>query len=118
MKTTIAIFLILFSISAAADEWTEADTQRQIIFTALSIVDAQYTKDIKTRPDLEEKNPILGRHPSNGRINAYFSAVIIGHAVISYALPADLRSKWQQAGILIEIAADVNNFNMGLSVGF
>jgi hypothetical protein len=112
------LFLFLVSFSAVADEWTTEDTYYQTAFTVLTVIDARYTQDIVRHSNQEEKNPILGNHPSNSRINTYFSTVLVSHAVIAYLVPSDIRRKMQQAGIAVELGADVNNFNMGLSIGF
>jgi len=43
----------------------------------------------------EERNPILGKHPSVGKVDTYMAISTVGNAVIAYTLPHPYRRYWQ-----------------------
>ena len=65
-----------------------------------------------------EINPLLGDHPSIGRVNAYFLACGITHALITAALPARWRPYWQGAGIVLEVSFVAHNAALGVHFDF
>ena len=129
MKTIIAIItVILFTLTAdAADKWTTADTAWQASAMALMAADWGQTRYISKHPEYYETNPILGRHPSTGRVNLYFLGVMIVHPVVSYLLPAKAqvfgfdinpRRIWQAGTIIVELGCVGNNARLGIGFSF
>jgi hypothetical protein len=49
-----------------------------------------------------EKNPIMGSHPSQGKINVYFPAVMAAHYAGYKALPDDYKLPYALGSALIE----------------
>jgi hypothetical protein len=117
MKTLLTLLLILPAF-ANADDWTTADTQRELVFAALMVADVAQTHDIARHPNMEEANPILGKHPSNAKINVYFAASMVSQYLIAQALPEDYRHAWQYAGIGFEFAIVQNNYKLGIRADF
>jgi hypothetical protein len=105
-----------------ADEWTRADTHREIAYHVVAWMDAATTADIKNHDDIEEKAPItrqvIGKNPSNGEVVAWFAATSVVHYGISRALPKPYRKYWQYVTIGVESAMVVNNVSLGLRWGF
>lgn len=54
-----------------------------ILSTVLLMVDWGQTREISTNPLYKEHNVTIGENPSVKRVDLYFSAVIIGNALIS-----------------------------------
>jgi len=117
MKNLLTLLLILPAF-ANADDWTPADTQRELVFAALMVADAAQTHDIARHLDLAEANPILGKHPSNAKINVYFGTIMAAQYLIAQALPAEYRHAWQYAGIGFEFAIVQNNYRLGIRADF
>ena len=123
MRLILLLFLLFSSTAFAGDwgsgdRWTTGDTVRQLVYTGLTLADWNQTrKFLKHNEDTKscnafgnvdpcvfysETNPILGPHPTQGRLNVLVGAAIIGHAAISYLLPPDWRHGWQYIWIGIE----------------
>jgi len=121
MIRTLSVFAFYFLLShtlAHANDWTGTDTAFQVTYSIVHILDWGQTLDIENRPGIIETNPILGEHPSRSDINIYMASTLIGHAVVSYALPQGWRRAWQAAGIGLELAMLGNNYRLGLRMGF
>lgn len=115
---TLALILLLFSTTAHA-EWSEKDTQRQLIFTGLAALDWGQTRYIAKHPDeYYERNPLLGAHPTTGRVDGYFTSSILLHWGISAMLPDKWRKYWQYTGIAVETGAVANNYSLGIRLDF
>lgn len=113
----------------SVDDWSITDTYRESAFVALSIIDWRQTMDIAKHPqtcganqkcdsELVETSEILGEHPSNAQINAYFSLGITAHVIVALLLPENFRAPWQAAGIVLEGYYVAHNFRVGLSASF
>lgn len=125
VATKVATAMVLFLLVASpslADEWTTADTAREVTYLALHVVDWGQTLDIENHPDLRETNPILGSHPSRGEINTYFIATGLLHPIVSYGLrkyaPDGWVQAWQYVTIGVELGAVGNNASIGIGFGF
>ena len=103
----------------AADPWTRQDTYREIAALTLRTIDWKTTRDIARNPDKYiEANPLLGDHPSIGKVNTFFVLTTIIHPVISYYLPRDYRTVFQYISIGISGTAATVNLWSGLKVRF
>jgi hypothetical protein len=100
-----------------SDDWTKTDTAREVVWMILHAVDWGQTLEIARHPDdFREMNPILGTHPTVGRVNLYMGAWALAHPAISYLLPGDWRKTWQYLTIGVSFTSTANNFNLGLRV--
>lgn len=135
MKKWLFIIILLFSSCASNHPWTRGDSIRQGVALAAIGIDWMQTRKIameKTsttytehsngssslvyngRPKWNENNPLLGKHPSIGRVNAYFLGSMIGNTAIAYFLPSGWRESWQYLTIGWEGAFITINFNHGI----
>jgi len=124
MKWTLILSVALLAEPAAAhDPWTLLDTTLEASGAALQLVDWSTTLN-DARPKywdgerwviaVESWNPILGRRPSEAKVNVYFAGTLLAHAAIAYALPRPWRTLWQVAWIGMEADADAYNVAGGL----
>jgi hypothetical protein len=114
----VAVIILVYSNSYASD-WSKVDTALQITYSALHVIDWGQTLDIAKHPkDWSETNPILGKHPSISKVNSYFAATLVGHAVVSYLLPKPYRRIWQCMWIGIEAGYVTHNYSVGINVRF
>lgn len=105
--------------SAYASDWTRGDTIREVSWEVLHVIDWGQTLEIARYPyRYSEYNPILGKHPSVGKVNLYMGAWVILHPVISYLLPKDYRKVWQYISIGVSAGCVGKNFSAGIGVRF
>lgn len=110
---------IMFAINVQASEpFTKTDTVLQTISQASLVIDWGQTLDIKNHEWMYERNPILGKHPSDSKINAYFVGAIIGNQLMAQYLEGNNRRIWQVAIIAIQTITITENHQLGLSVNF
>ena len=118
LRFIAVIILVLFPVIAHA-EWNSGDTAREIVWQGLHVVDWGQTLEIARNPiDYHEVNPVIGRHPSVGKVNIYMLSSAIIHAGISYVLPDKVRPYWQYFSIGVSGACMARNLNIGLGVRF
>jgi len=114
-----AVFLSLNGCATTNREWSREDTYRQVAVTSLMMVDYFQTMEIARNPDkYHENNPILGEHPSEAEVTAYFLMSYAVTSGISIMLPDNFRPWWQYLIIGVEGGAVANNFSIGLGFGF
>ena len=107
-------------------EWTTTNTAMEVSLLALGIIDV--TQTIKfldmshTDPEwaCEERNPVLGPHPSRRRLWGTFAYSIAVHAIVAAALPHPYRDVWQGVVLGIESANVATNayFVGGVKLSF
>lgn len=118
MKILI-LLLALFSVSAQADEWREADIWREAGFMALLATDLKQTHEIAANPHTYfERNPILGEHPDSAQVNTYFSSVVVAHYGVARILPHEWREIFQYVTIGVESRSVFRNFSLGIGGTF
>ena len=123
MKRILLSFIIILALPnlslAWKDDWTKADTIREVAWQVIHVIDWGQTLEIARQPDkFYELNPIMGKHPSVGKVNAYMAISAITHAGISYVLPKKYRVYYQWITFSVSSACIINNFNVGLRVKF
>lgn len=110
------------ALDLVPENWTKADTARQIAYTAVLAIDAGQTADIKNHDDIAEQNPVavamIGENPTTGATAAYFVGAGIVHYAISASLKPKHRKVWQNVSLSFNSAIVANNFRIGLSWGF
>lgn len=116
-------FIVLFLISfpALADEWTSADTYREVAFDSILIVDYMQTRWFLKHSEFGyyEVNPLLGnKHPSADRVAIACVATGLLHYGIAKALPQDWRAGFQYVSIGFEGAVVAHNFQIGIKMDF
>ncbi len=101
---TVAFILLCFSPANALDEITWDQIGLEAAYLTLHCIDWGQTLNIADNPDRywEAVNPILGKHPSRGRVNLYFAATAMAHIAGTILLPSRYRYLWQGVAIGIE----------------
>jgi hypothetical protein len=121
MKIIQTLFFILAAANAhgiLASELTPLEEKRELLVYSTLLLDAAQTLDIKNHPDLYETNPLLGRHPSDGKIAAYFIGAGFAHNAITKKLPTEYRAAWQYGWAALEIVTIVRNRQLNLRFNF
>jgi hypothetical protein len=99
MKATLSLVsLLLFAIPCFSQEKPDTPKPNRRIFivgvSALAV--SKVADSLSTRSLLDrggwENNPILGRHPSSGRISGYMAATFIGESTTFYFTERNHRS--------------------------
>jgi len=83
---------------------------------ALGLWTADYgqTRSIPSHPQFYETNPIIGKHPNEGRINTYFA---LGYAVIPF-LHYQLGNKYTFVVVAMEANTVRHNAKLGIKFNF
>lgn len=92
------------------------------------VFDAALTADMLTTADIHntkwvETNPLLGEHPSAGKIAAYGAGVALIHAAITYEMvsndvPKPIIYVWELIGIGVEVSYTAHNYRLGCKMRF
>ena len=119
----ITILMLLIPPTVNAAEWFSPLTPKDYAYiaadTALLAADWSQTRRIAAHPDTYyEHNSILGRHPSAGRVNAYFALAELSYVVTAKAIPASWRPYFHIGLAVVEAANVTRNAKLGLGLGF
>ena len=110
------LLLLLLAQPVQASElkwdWNAFDYSLQGIFIATLVVDRAQTIDIASHG--RERNPILGKSPSIGKINTYFLSCAVLHTGLMAIIPRPFRNPIQGFSILIESSVIHGNYEMGI----
>lgn len=105
--------------AVAGDAWSEDQLRMGAALAAATVVDWAQTRYIADNPDrFHETNPIVGRHPSIGRVDRYFATSVLVGAVVLDALPSEYRDYALKAGLVLEVLVVSNNARIGVGVKF
>ena len=102
-------------------KWTEEEKNKELLYLLLHGLDWAQTRTIAKNPNkYSEINPILGRHPSTGRVNNYFLATGLGHLGLNDMLNYPQYRKWfQNSTIGLEaLITPRNKFKFGIGATF
>ena len=112
---------------STSSTWRPVDTAREAVWMGVTLIDYGQTLNIASHPERwEEKNPILGKHPSRSQVNAYFAASALFHPAVSAVLPTDAcvgpicdwRAAWQWMTISVEAGVVGHNYSLGVKTDF
>ena len=112
MKTLIiSAILILSCTVSGAGELTPAQKKGEILFQILNVADIGLTMKALDQPNVREMNPILGEHPSDGKLALFGISVGILHYVgTRYVFKsAKSRKYWLWGTNIIKAGAVGNN---------
>ena len=127
----LVVVLMLAGANATADvgdarldqryfrDWEQTDTVLLATALTASALDWAQTRYIARHPDrFHEINPILGRHPSVGRVDAYFA--LCGLAAVGLtAVLSKTHRRWFLAGVtVVETAFVLHNDGIGIKARF
>jgi hypothetical protein len=117
-KFLLSILIATSAQTAFADELTPLEQKRELLVYSTLLLDAAQTLDIKNHPDLYERNPLLGRHPSDLKIGAYFIGAGFAHLAVTKQLPTEYRAAWQYGWAAFEVATIIRNRKLNLRFNF
>lgn len=128
MKPLLALLTCILLISCAGRQpLTKSQWVGEAAWQAIHVIDWGQTLNIADNPDYHEKNPLIGRHPSRGKVNLYMGASAIIHPIITYLLPEDykvlginIHPRWLWIGGTITTSGlcVINNNAIGLKANF
>jgi hypothetical protein len=112
MKFLILIILLLPCTTHAMDT---QDIMLESGWQILHYIDYKQTIEIANNPqDYRERNPILGNHPSEGKVNTYFAITSALHLITWYLLPDKYRTWFEIITITGTSACVINNYSIGV----
>lgn len=112
-KALVALLIILAPVGSLRAE--EASKEEMVAATILLTADWLQTRYISTH-GYSELNPILGRHPSIGRVNNYFGTAIMALWAIHGSGYGSSNFVWLVIGV--ESATVVRNYQVGIRFQF
>lgn len=118
----VALSWLVWPGYVRSDEWTKEDTKWQLVSTALQIIDAGQTADIRNHDDIHEAMPltreVIGKNPSRTETALFFTGMIGLNYGIARMLPAPYRRYYQGARIMFNTGLIAHNYSIGLRWGF
>ena len=112
----LAILLLL--TGCATDPWSKQDIALEAAYMLVTAADMAQTLQIKDHPGMIETNPLMGEHPTDGRIYSHFATCAVLHVLAVDLLPSKYRGMFQMLGIGFESAVVYHNNTLGLNVRF
>jgi hypothetical protein len=93
------------------------------VYQGAAFADMLTTLDIAKHPNLVEENPLMGQHPSDGKVLGYFAATGVLHYLVTRELvrenvPAPIVQTWEALGIGLEVGMVAHNYSIGLRARF
>jgi len=117
----VLIFLLILTLLpiSPAWSWSKADTNREIIYQGLHLIDWGQTITIAQHPDCFcERNIFMGKHLSVATVNLYMGASAVIHLGLSTLVPKQYRSLWQWATIIGTGYVVARNHSLGIRINF
>ena len=119
LKTITLLLILLFPITATAEDWSDTDSALEISWQIIHSIDWLQTISAMKQPDIyHDNNPVMGKHPSLDKVDSYMAISAIGHLAISYLLPKEYRPYWHYLTIAISGTCVINNINVGVNINF
>lgn len=122
----LAMFALLaaFLCSHAKADDTNPNAKTPVtewVYQGAAFADMLTTLDISRHPNLVEENPLMGQHPSDGKVLGYFAATGVLHYLVTRELvrenvPAPIVQTWEALGIGLEVGMVAHNYSIGLRV--
>ena len=119
VKKLTLIFLLFLSINASARDWTEDEKLWAVAATVFTVGDWATTRDMTRRYNqgYYEHNPLLGKYPSTGHVDAYFAISIPVILLVANELD-DYRGPWLIGITALEATMVGHNLHIGLKMQF
>jgi len=111
----LALFLTIFVLSAplhASDDWSTTSKLAFSLTLTSFALDAYSTHRFLAKEGTYETNPLLGKHPGDGKIIAYFAC----YSALTWILGDFMPDKWRPYLFLgvaaAELKASAHNFSI------
>lgn len=115
MKALITVLLLLLPVQASGQE----ALPYKIAGNLLLLADWHQTRYIAGHPEqFYERNPILGKHPSKGKVDTYFVAALAIVNVADYVIDEKYRKNMWIGITLVEGTVVANNMAIGVKFNF
>lgn len=123
----VLLLIMVLCKQAKADEhygnFVTTQPALEFVFDAALTADMLTTAQIHNHPPLIETNPILGQHPSTGKIALYGLGVATLHAAITYEMisqdvPKPIITAWELLSIGVEVGYTAHNYSLGVRMKF
>lgn len=104
---------------AGGRDWTTMNTTLQLTWSAMHLIDWSQTRTIAKNPDIyyEKVNPVLGKHPSVGKVDTWMASTLVANAAFAYLLPHPYREVFQGLSIGMTGYCITINFKIDLRGG-
>jgi hypothetical protein len=116
------LLLLLLPVYAQADyaDWDKYDKELFWMSTTAIALDHLTTRDLASRYDegYRERNPLLGKHPDKDTVDLFFLVNYVTHYYLTDYFQGDNRPVYMMVRLVVNGAASINNFNIGLGVRF
>ena len=100
------------------EDLTEFDKANIVLFNVLQGIDILQTLEIANNDDYYEKNPILGKHPSEAHVVAYFVARGFAHYHLTNIIPQEYRNLFHGVNLIYNYNTVQNNHDIGIRIDF
>ena len=123
-KLIIVLFLMCSNANALdlekyyKEPLTEKDKANVILFNVMQGIDMLQTLEIANNDDYYEKNPILGKHPSETQVITYFIARGFAHYHATNMIPQKYRNLFHGYNIIYNYNVIKDNHELGIRIDF
>ncbi len=100
------------------EDLTEVDKANIVLFNVLQGIDMLQTLEIANNDNYYEKNPILGKHPSETAVVTYFIARGFAHYHVTKMIPLKYRSIWHTYNVVYNYDVIRDNHELGVRINF
>ncbi len=100
------------------EDLTEVDKANIVLFNILQTIDMLQTLEIANNDDYYETNPILGKHPSEAHVVAYFVFRGLAHYHATNIIPQKYRNYFHGYNIIYNYNTVKDNHDIGIRIDF
>ena len=100
------------------EDLTKVDKANIVLFNVLQTIDMLQTLEIANNDDYYEKNKILGKHPSEAHVVAYFVFRGFAHYHATNMIPQKYRNLFHGYNIIYNYNVIKDNHELGIRIDF
>ena len=100
------------------EDLTEVDKANIVLFNVLQGIDMLQTLEIANNDKYYETNPILGKHPSEAQVIAYFISRGFAHYHVTKMIPLKYRNIWHTYNVVYNYDVIRDNHDIGIRIDF
>ena len=100
------------------EDLTKVDKANIVLFNVLQTIDMLQTLEIANNDDYYEKNKVLGKHPSESHVVAYFVFRGFAHYHATNIIPQKYRNYFHGYNIIYNYNTVKDNHDIGIRIGF